>query len=50
MMNVVSVMVTTPVAQIVPAYQMAELKKMNVVYVVVVVLLQTAVYVPMMNM
>ena len=37
MMNAVYVMVTTPVVQIVPVYPMAELKKMNVVYVMVMV-------------
>ena len=37
MMNVVFAAVTTPVALTVPAYQTAELKKMNAVYVMVLV-------------
>ena len=37
MMNVAYVMVTTPVVLIVPVYQMAEQRKMNAVYVMVLV-------------
>ena len=37
MMNVAYAVVTTPVVLIVPVYPMAELKKMNVVYVMVLV-------------
>ena len=37
MMNVAYAVVTTPVVLIVPAYQMAEQRKMNAVYVMVLV-------------
>ena len=37
MMNVAYAVVTTPVVQIVPAYQMVELKKMSAEYVMVLV-------------
>ena len=36
-MNVAYAVVTTPVVQIVPVYPMAEQRKMNVVYVMVLV-------------